>query len=137
MGSRTAPRFALLAALLIGFAAIAQAAPPWDLTVNVTDAAFCVDENGDPTADPVTACPIDSRELFIDGELVGTVGAGDNVFPAEIEAAGTYEFRVDWINAAGRTQGDPVTVTITDLSRRGKGTITITVSCDPCVQTTQ
>lgn len=129
----------IAAAALLAFvcASLALAAPPWDLTVNVTDAAFCVDENGDATADPLTSCPVDSRELFIDGALVGTLNEGDNLFPAQITAAGAYTFRVDWINAAGRTAGDPVVVTIADLARRGKGTITITVQCDPCVQTSQ
>lgn len=57
---------------------------------------------------PTMGGPVASYELFMDGAKLGNVVIGSNSFPNAIQPGGTHTYRVDSINAAGRTKGDDV-----------------------------
>ena len=120
--------FALIALAMTMTGGSAQAAPPWDLTVNVTPPTACAD--GDTN---LTACPVTAYQLYIDGALEGPVVAGANTFPSRITTAGAHTFRVDTVGPGGTTAGDTLTRTVSELKPGGKVTITIQIDCGTCV----
>lgn len=111
----------LFAAALLLFAALAAAAPPYDVRVTVTA--------------PTDGGPVDSYELRVNGVPSGVVAVGATDFPGLITADGTYVFQVAATNVAGTTLSDPVTQTITGITAPGKPGVTIQVDCDPCIIT--
>jgi hypothetical protein len=77
---------------------------------------------------PTTGGPVASYELFMDGALLpGTAKVGANSFPNLVQPGTSHTYRVDTINASGRTKGDDV-IANSPVLVPGKAGLTIIIT---------